>query len=494
MHSTRIDGVLVLWTEAPPPLEAALVFGCGVRDETFRTLGVTHLVEHLAMSTLPRLHHDHNACVDLRTTDFLASGRPEQIVVFLEAVCRALADLPLDRLEREAGVLAAEAGEPEHPTTGALLSRRYGVAGPGLAPWRGPGADRITPQAVQEHVRRHFHADNAVLVLSGPPPEGLTLPLPRGDRPRRVSGGPSVLASGPAWSQECVPAVGLGLHSDRHDDVALALAVDVLRERLVRKARHEQGLSYEVALDCCRVGGGRSERVLRVDARDGEEQRVAELLWSEAQRLAADGPTAAELAEEVAAAAEVFSDPRHAVADLLRLAEAELFGESALDPQEWLRVAESITPGQARETFALAMDTALLAVPDGTEPHLALPGGSPLPAGGCVRSDQLPHGKVFRPSPLQRLFSAGARRSLLVLGDDAVAMRDPDGDVHAIPFDEIVGVEAHGPGRVLFGRGGCVIPVLPDLFSKTAPLVRHIDEAVPDELRYPVSVYWTDDE
>ncbi|WP_418960562.1 hypothetical protein [Streptomyces tritici] len=494
MHSTTIDGITVLWTEAPPPLEAALVFGCGVRDETFRTLGVTHLVEHLAMSTLPRLHHDHNASVDLRTTDFLATGRPEQIAAFLEAVCRALSDLPLDRLDREAGVLAAEGGEPEHPTTGALLSRRYGVAGAGLAPWRGPGADRISPETVRDHVRRYFHADNAVLMLSGPPPEGLKLPLPRGERPQRAGVAPTVLGAGPAWSQECVPDIGLALHSERHDDVALTLAVDVLRERLLAKARHEHGLSYDVAVDRCAVGGGHRERVLRVDARDGEEARVAELLWAEALRLAADGPDAAELAEELAAAKEALGDPRHAVTDLLRLADAELFGEPTLDAQEWLSLASSVTPDQARSAFATAMATALLAVPEDVEPALVLPDGSPLPAGGCIRSHELPPGRIFRPGPLQRLISSAARRSLLVLGDSGIAMRDSDGDVHAIPFEDIVGVEAHGPGRVLFGRGGCVIPVLPDLFAKIAPVVRRIDTAVPAELHYPVSAYWSDEE
>ncbi|MFD3534138.1 hypothetical protein [Streptomyces sp. NPDC058661] len=57
--------------------------------------------------------------------------------------------------------------------------------------------------------------------------------------------------------------------------------------------------------------------------------------------------------------------------------------------------------------------------------------------------------------------------------------------MHAIPFDEVVGVEAHGAGRVLVGRGGCVIPVLPDLFSKITPLVRQFDESIPGGPRYP---------
>ena len=87
----------VLWAEGPAPLTATLTFGCGVRDESFMSIGVTHLIEHLAMSTLPRLHHDHNASVDLESTTFYATGRSEQIVAFLRQVCEALADLLVQR-------------------------------------------------------------------------------------------------------------------------------------------------------------------------------------------------------------------------------------------------------------------------------------------------------------------------------------------------------------------------------------------------------------
>src|SRR3954454_9377423 len=49
MQRIEIDGVPVLWEQGPAPLRATLTFGVGGRDETFRTLGVTHMVEHLAM-------------------------------------------------------------------------------------------------------------------------------------------------------------------------------------------------------------------------------------------------------------------------------------------------------------------------------------------------------------------------------------------------------------------------------------------------------------
>jgi len=47
---TEIDGLVVHTGEVRGPLRAALMFRAGHADETFVTHGLTHLVEHLALS------------------------------------------------------------------------------------------------------------------------------------------------------------------------------------------------------------------------------------------------------------------------------------------------------------------------------------------------------------------------------------------------------------------------------------------------------------
>lgn len=166
MNQTSVDGVTTIWEQGPAPLTGALIFGVGARHETFR-----------------KTHLDHNATVDMDTTTFHATGRPEEVTDFLARVCRALTDLPLDRVEREAGVLDAEEGTSEHPALCWALGLRYGLTGPGLLNTSGPGAGRLTETQVRDFVATHFVRDNAVLVLTGPPPEGLSIPLPAGPRP-----------------------------------------------------------------------------------------------------------------------------------------------------------------------------------------------------------------------------------------------------------------------------------------------------------------------
>ncbi|MEU5978343.1 insulinase family protein [Streptomyces sp. NPDC047315] len=495
MQREVIDGVPVLWSAAPGPLEAALVFGHGASDETFRTIGVTHLVEHLAMSTLPRLHHEHNASVSLTVTDFSVSGTDEQVVDFLAAVCKALAALPVDRIEREAGVLAAEASGVIDPVTAELLSARYGTVGAGLASWGGPGPDRIAVEAVRETVARSFHAGNAVLLLTGPPPPALRLPLPPGERPER-GGAQPVMSPGPHWVVANVPGPGLALHADL-DGAALTAAHAVLQERLRQVLRHREGLSYDVDGARVHTGGGLGEFTVVVDARAGQQRRVAEILWREALRLAAEGMTEAELAEEVAGFREVWLDPRALPAELGQAGACLLSNIPYQDATARLDALAAVDPDGARQAFAAALRTALLVVPEDVEVELAQPDGAPLTEGGCAhpRGGELPSGgRHFKPPMFARLRFPQARTARLVLTDDAVWSRDGRGDVHHLPFADVVGVEVNGPGRVLFGRGNCATPVVPELFAGIGEAVAAIDAGVPKELHYELSAFAESDE
>ncbi|WP_433530190.1 M16 family metallopeptidase [Micromonospora sp. CA-263727] len=477
MERTEIDGVPVLWAQGPAPLSATLIFGCGGQDEIFRTIGVTHLVEHLAMSGLPRVHHDRNASVDLHTTQFTATGRPEQIVTFLDAVCRALADLPLDRIQKEAGVLAAEGGAYTDPTVAALLTRRFGVHGPGLAPWTGPGFDRISAEDVRAHAARFFVAGNAVLVLTGPPPEGLRLPLPAGPRAEHPTATPLPAQSGPAWSEHLVPAVGAAVLGRR--GAAWVLGMSVLAERLERIARHHHGLSYEVSGETVPGDGDTALYAITVDAREGQEAEVARLLWAELNRMAEQGPTEEELAEEREAVREAYQDPRFLELELLETATRELFGRPYLSPDDRLARCDAITSDEVREIFRAALPTTQLVVPCGVT--VDLPG---VAEHACVDGRQLPPGRLFQPPALAKVFSREARVLRLVLTDDGLALRDPDGDVHRIRFAEVVGVEEDGAERTVFGAHGCIINVDPELFKGAEAAVRAVDAAVPAQLRY----------
>ncbi|MFD1151073.1 M16 family metallopeptidase [Saccharothrix hoggarensis] len=486
MEQTVVDGVPVYWAEGPAPMTATLAFGVGTRDESFRTIGVTHLIEHLAMSALPRVHYEHNASVELETTQFFATGKPAQLVEFLDVVCRALADLPLDRVEKEAGVLAAEGSQVTHPTAAALLARRFGTSGYGLAPWAGPGYDRIPAEAVAAHARRYFTKGNAVLTLTGPPPEGLRLALPDGERPARVAQEP-LPADGPRWSAENVPCPGLSL-TGPSASAPWNIAMLVLQERLTTTARREKGISYDVGGERADVSPETTERLIWLDAREGREAEVAEILWNTAQRLADDGPDQEEVDHELAAFAELIDDPRLVVARLDLRARAELLGGPYYTDEDWLVELKAVTPEQVAAVMAEGLRTALLVVPEGVALDLSDRDGAPVAVGGCARViGPEPDGRVLRPPLAARVLNGAARRVRLILGTDGVTLRDDDGDLHTIRFADVVGVEVQDGARTVFGRHGCVIPVDPDLFRGAEAAVAALDAAVDPALRYRTS-------
>ncbi|MFF4794598.1 hypothetical protein ACFY2M_33695 [Streptomyces sp. NPDC001276] len=375
------------------------------------------------MSTLPRLHHEHNASVTLSLTDFTASGSTAQVAEFLTRVCEALSALPLDGMEREAGVLAAEGAGVTDPTSAELLSFRYGTVGAGLASWDGPGPDRIPADAVRDAAARYFHADNAVLVLTGPPPAGLRLPLPRAPRPDRG------------------------------------------RTQPVLKA-------------------GQGEYTLCLDAREGQEQRVAELLWQEALRTASAGVTEEELAEELTGFREVSLDPRSASSELGETAACLLLELDYQDAPTRLDALARVTPEQAGQAFTTALATALLVVPCHVEAELRRLDGNSLTQEICSTTRVFPPDeRVFKPSLFKRTISSAARAARLGVDRSELWCCDADDDVHHVPFDEVVGVEMRGTGRVVFGSRGCFIPVVPELWAKIGPVVSPDSPSADAELR-----------
>ena len=464
MQRVDVDGVPVFTAPGPERVTAALVFGVGFRDETFATREVTHLVEHLAMGALPKSHLKCNGVTDVDTTTFYATGRPEAVRDFLEAVCRALADLPLDRMACEVGVLQAESCAAGSSTAAAMWAARYGLAGPGLAVTDGPGPDCLTEASVRAHAARWFIRENAALWWAGELPEDLRLPLPSGPRPLRSHTVPRP-QDGPVWTAGEAPGVGL-LLAGPHDP-ALRVGLDVLRDRLFDVARHGRGLSYSTELVPLDVAADRRELAVLVDAREGQESAVAGIVWHQFNTLCSDGPTAAELAHVVAGfEAEVDGE-----------ADAVLCADLADAATSWISGLPPRTVAEARDAWRAvsvpdvvgalraAWPTAVLYVPQWA--RYTGPAGPIRRREPCDVLPALPAGTVFTPPAVTRALNKDARLRIVV-SPHGLAHADADGDVHAIPWaavEAVVPVD-DGRGSVVVGANLCSIVVHPDVYGR----------------------------
>jgi hypothetical protein len=465
VQRTRIDGVPVFTAGGRERTTAALVFGVGLRDETFATIEVTHLVEHLAMAALPRTHLRCNAVTDVDSTAFFATGRPAAVGAFLEGICRALADLPTERMAAEAGVLQAEGCGSGSSTVSALWAARYGLSGPGLTVSAGPGPEYLDEATVRAHAARWFVRSNAALWCHGPLPEGLRLPLPAGPRPVRRVPVPRP-QDGPVWTHTDAPGVGLLLAGDDPADAALAVGVDVVQERLRARARHDRGLSYAVDSLTLDLSPARREVAVVVDARTGHDAEVAGLLWDTFAELCAVEPTPEEVAHAVAGLEAELDDEDAVGAELADAAYCAATGLPFRPAADTLAAWRAVTPAQVTAALRRAEPTAVLAVPD-TAPWDGPAGVPRRPL--CGTLPELPEGTLFRPPLVRRLLDPSARVALVVSGE-GLAHADADGDVHGIPWSRVEAVVPTDDGRgvSVVGRDLCGVRVSPDLYGSRA--------------------------
>lgn len=447
MQRTEIDGVTTFWEQGPEPFTGSLVFGVGARHETFRTAQVAHLVEHLVMSTMPKTHLDHNARVEIDTTTFHATGPREAVVDFLERVCRALADLPLHHMEREAGVLHAEEGTSEHPALCWALDRRFGRSGPGLLSSTGPGPKRITQDHVREFVTRHFVRDNAVLVMTGPPPEGLRLPLPAGPRPPEYPGKATALPL-PAFLRDEIPHPTLSFTLSREE--WSGSLVRILAERVLDDIRHQRGIAYDVDLATARLDADLTIHALFTDGHEDQAGTIATTIWSALRDLAERGPSQEELDHDRAGFAAYIDDPRASLDWLEGLAYRHLHGESLWLRDECRERFASVTVADVQRWALMALETALLGVPEAVPDDLA----ARLPGLPDLTDWERPSDHAVEGARFARKLMARCPRDLSVTVGDAGIAQTALGLTVAAAWDEVVGV-ASAPGirLVLLERG-----------------------------------------
>ncbi len=465
MERTEIDGVTTWWEHGPEPFTGALMFRVGTRDETFRTLQVSHLLEHLVMGSLPKSHLDRNAHITADTTTFVATGRPEQVGEFLEQVCRALTDVPADRLAKEQGVLRAEEADGAHPALCWAAGLRYGHTGVGLLSAEGPGADQLSIQQVRDFAATFFVRENAVLVLTGAPPQGLALPLPSGPRPQPSASVPTGLPT-PALLR--VPPHAVLSFLLPREEWAGSVA-RILVDRVTDDVRHGRGLAYEIDFDAARVDDEHSLVAVFTDGAEENADTIAEALWDALSSLAADGPTPEEMAHHRAGFAAYLEDPRAAADWMEGIGSRELFGDPVLDREESRAALAKVTAEDVRRWAQAALPTAVLGAPPGPQGAIA---------GLEDRTEWLPNppaelseGQRFG----RRLMSFAPRDLSVTVGPNGLS-QTVQGDTIAGTWDDVVGVARAAGLRVVHLRSGNAILLHGRDLKSSDRLIALVDE------------------
>ena len=473
LHWTEVDHVPVVWADAGAPLRAGLLFRAGYADETLATFGRTHLIEHLAFSAMNDEFHRHNGTVDATTTGFFTAGLAGDVSDFLAKVCDALSSLPAERLEDEKRVLAAENAGRSRDVYSQLLMWRYGAAGHGLAAMPELGLRTATLELLQEHVAERFTSGNAVLWLSGPPPDGLRLRLPKGPKLPLPALAP-IQHTFPGWFvDDACGGVAAGATVPRV--CASTIFADLALARLRKRLRVEHAVSYAPAVFYVPLDAGTAHMVLYADS---DHDRRAELCEAFGEVFAALREV--EASEVEAARARIgerwtgalASPPAERIASEAQRAALDWIFGKPFEPEDSLHAKHAAATREDVAAVACRMqETTIFALPPEAEPRPWCGERIPCSTVPVVDGRKLLH------------LEAPTERARLVYGPDGVSVLLADGSHRTVRYSHLAAALKYEDGCVgLIGTDAAMVMVEPTIWQDGRDACHRILQRVPPHL------------
>lgn len=440
VRTTEVDGVPVLWAEAPGDPVFALQFRVGRSAERPADGGITHLVEHLVMGTLGDPRYDHNAFVDAVRTVFFASGTWPELHGFTSTITSAIGRLPLDRLDRERQVLEREAGTRTRGIADIHAQFRFGLAGFGLPAAPEFGLTRVSAADVEAWAGERFVRADAVAFLTAAPPADLRLPLAEGSRHAIAAVAPVEDIPFPSHVMDGGGGVAIGALVRRQAGATNTVAI--LHRRLRQRLRHATGYMYEVLADYTPLDATWASILIGGECDDRHVQEVTDILFEELDRLVAGEVEQADIDAETADLRRSALDPAAVGSILDSLAFDTLVGMRLRQPEEMIAEQEATTPADLVARASEARASALLLSDAANHPAdvAPYPMSSPAPVAGREIK------------PILSAFGLGPKHRLII-GPDGLTLRNKDGLFATVRYDDCVVLEDPGAqGLVLWGR------------------------------------------
>ncbi|GAB7049926.1 M16 family metallopeptidase [Catenuloplanes indicus] len=476
---TEVDGVPVVLAPMDGPMAAGLVFRVGRADETLARSGVTHLIEHLALHGLGMTDYHFNGATSPITTTFQSQGTEADVVAFLNGVCGALTDLPVDRLAVEKEILRTEEASRGNSVAEPLAIWRYGARGHGVVGYPEFGLAGLTADDLRGWAARWFTRANAMLWIAGDRvPAGLRLTLPDGGTRMPAPVVTSALPVTPAYfhgpSERAVVYEGIVARS-----TAAGVFAGVLERALFRSLRQEGGYSYHVGAD-----------YQPRDATHASVHAVADMLPEKRDPLLGEFVDVlaalrygrveqSDVDAYVTKAVSSLDGADVAARSLPTRVQNELLGYRTLSPDELRAELRAVTPEDVAAVAAEAHASSLLMVPGGRGPDWAGFTAAPTESDRPVHGDRHP-------------FRANRERAMIV-GPEGVSLQGADGVV-TVRYAEAAAMLAWPDGaRRLIGHDAISVHLEPALFTVTPAAMAAIDAAVAPELRVEMPARDPDD-
>jgi hypothetical protein len=473
------DSVPVFWIPPSSQLTGVLMFRAGRADESLLTGGLTHLVEHLALYTMERRQpYQFNGMVDGVRTFFFVTGSPEEVASFMNRLCEAIANLPLERIEAESRVLLAEAmGRISGPVEDSLLFR-FGTTAHGQLALREYGLFAPDKAKVASWAAERFTAENAVACFSGPVPAGVSFAaLPHGRRIPCPESFPIARLRTPAYLSYKPGGIVVSFVTER--DARIGIPWQIAVTRLEELLRFRQGLTYSVQSAAQIVSAGRLHSSILIRCLDEHAPAVRDGLLEVLGSLAREGPTPDEMSRLRETFARSGTEPGASARYLDLVCMNELVGYPVKSWGTLLEDFQALSPDLVAESARSALETAMLMLPPGcpAPPDLFLP---------YPWSETTVKGARFRSADQRFPWSKKGRE--LIAGTEGVSLVYPRGEALTVKYDSCSGVILHPGGDLLvFGKDAVLLWIKPADWRSGRRACEEIVRSTPGELLKVVS-------
>jgi zinc protease len=340
-----IDGIPAVWVPALGLTNAGLVFRVGQLDENLRGRGLTHLIEHLALSNIKTPTYAFNGVTGWWTTSFLFHGKTEEAVTYFSEVVRALSNLPFERMNHEAQILKTESCQRGMWPTSSVLLNMFGASGPGVLAYPEFGLRALETQSLDAWRSKHFTKSNACFWFSGPeapPAMNVDLPIGNGYVPLPAV---EVIDRLPGWVN--VQGDRVTVTAIVKNTPALGATLRTLENRLTERLRHEEGLSYNISTSRSSFSAVSDAVFITADHREGDGQRVFDVMSNELARMGSEEVTAAELDSWSVSVDRYYVHELDAAASLASgSAEAMLLHAPVESAPDHIRAAQNVSADQ----------------------------------------------------------------------------------------------------------------------------------------------------
>ena len=476
-----LDDIPLFHLPMAGPTILSLSFRTGRADEPVPLGGMTHLAEHLVLTSVDdALDHSNGSTEPLRVT-FIARGSPAKASKFLRDVCRAIERPPIARMHEEANVLRTEAaGRGPVGMSLRLVWAQTGFQGIGTSLLPEYFLRKMDEAALRTWIAERFTAGNAAIWIAGDIPDDLLVALPPGDRSPLpdVRFVPELRT--PTMVVDDLPAIGASFFMKRTPESSAA--IQILDRHLRRALRVDRGLGYDVGSDYFPVDPDRAFATIWASCLPSSVPEVQKVVLEAIDDMAARGPTDVEIGELHERGLQDVLDPMSFPARLDRHVSDALLGRSPRPMGESLDHVWRMQPDEvalafreARESMVFHLARSGVLPQRHFEPY---PGHTLLPMGA---------GKWFLHSGAKRRVPWGkARAPKLIVAENGVSIDDERGQrITALRWDECVAVAHDHRSRTLIGLDGLILEVNADDWRDGNGAVKLVDRFAPGDLRVP---------